>query len=269
MDSEAVPGLPAADAAVQRLRLMLTGQTAWAWAAGHRLQPSLEIGGRLDGGDAETGVGLEVGAGLAYEQPALGVSVTGQGRWLVAHQAAGFEAWGGECQRAGCAGRGGAGAGLFPDAGLGSGGERAGGDVGERAGGPAGRGEWGTGGPGGGAGSAGRGVGLRPEGLGRVGPADALRRTESGGRAGPAAARGPAAGSAGLGPRAGGGALHRADASPRRPRRVPRRVDRGLPLLTHPGRTRRAESRLALRSHPDRRRRRPSGPDDDEATFVY
>ena len=47
---------------------------------------------RHDGGDAETGTGVEVGAGLRYEGD--GIAVAGSVRWLVAHEATGYEEWG-------------------------------------------------------------------------------------------------------------------------------------------------------------------------------
>ena len=48
------------------------------------LIPSAEVGLRHDGGDAETGTGLEVGAGLRYTAGAL--SIEGRVRTLVAHE---------------------------------------------------------------------------------------------------------------------------------------------------------------------------------------
>ena len=50
------------------------------------------MGLRHDGGDAETGTGVEVGAGLRYSAGAL--TIEGQARALVAHEASGHEEWG-------------------------------------------------------------------------------------------------------------------------------------------------------------------------------
>ena len=50
------------------------------------------MGLRHDGGDAETGTGVEVGAGLRYSAGAL--TIEGQARALVAHEASGYEEWG-------------------------------------------------------------------------------------------------------------------------------------------------------------------------------
>ena len=94
MDSEGVVGLPAVDVEVQRLRLMLEGRSDWALSDDEWLRPSLELGARLDTGDAETGPGLELGGGLAYENRRLGLSVEARGRWLAKHRDEDFEEWG-------------------------------------------------------------------------------------------------------------------------------------------------------------------------------
>ncbi len=94
MDSEEVSGLPAVSAEVRRARLMLEGRSDWALSEDERLRPSLELGARLDAGNAETGSGLEFGGGLAYENTRLGLSIEAHGRWLAKHRAAGFEDWG-------------------------------------------------------------------------------------------------------------------------------------------------------------------------------
>ena len=94
MDSEGVVGLPAVDVEAQRVRLMLEGRSDWALSDDEWLRPSLELGARLDTGDAETGPGLELGGGLAYENTRLGLSVEARGRWLAKHRDEGFEEWG-------------------------------------------------------------------------------------------------------------------------------------------------------------------------------
>ena len=77
---------------VTRLRVTLAGERAFGADEGARLTPSAEVGVRHDGGDAETGTGLEVGAGLSYVAGAL--TVEGQVRTLVAHAESGYEEWG-------------------------------------------------------------------------------------------------------------------------------------------------------------------------------
>ena len=61
---------------------------------GGALTPSLEVGLRHDGGDAETGTGIEVGGGLSYTDPALGLTVDAKVRGLVAHEDADYAEWG-------------------------------------------------------------------------------------------------------------------------------------------------------------------------------
>ena len=45
---------------------------------------------RHDGGDAETGFGLDLGGGLALSAPALGLEAEVRGRGLLSHEAGGF-----------------------------------------------------------------------------------------------------------------------------------------------------------------------------------
>ena len=53
--------------------------------------PSVEIGVRHDGGDAETGFGVDIGGGLAWSDPKRGLSAELRGRSLLSHEARGFE----------------------------------------------------------------------------------------------------------------------------------------------------------------------------------
>ena len=77
---------------VTRLRLVAQGERDFALAEQGTLTPSAELGLRHDGGDAETGMGVELGAGLRY---ILGdFSIEAQARTLVAHEASGYEEWG-------------------------------------------------------------------------------------------------------------------------------------------------------------------------------
>ena len=97
--SEAVRGeagtgagnLAAGSAGVTRLRLGIEG--TWRGLGsdgGATLVPTLEVGVRHDGGDAETGFGLDVGGGLAWSHPASGLSGELRARGLVTHEAGGF-----------------------------------------------------------------------------------------------------------------------------------------------------------------------------------
>ena len=91
--SDATAGLLAADADVTRLRLGLESSYAAVLKNGAMLTPRFELGLRHDEGDAETGLGVEVGGGLIWSVPARGLSVELEARNLVAHQVAGFRDW--------------------------------------------------------------------------------------------------------------------------------------------------------------------------------
>ena len=84
--TEAVPGaLAAAEAAVARLRVGLEGSYVLSLGEG-QLVPSFEIGVRHDGGDAETGFGADIGAGLAWSDPSAGVEAEIRARGLLTHE---------------------------------------------------------------------------------------------------------------------------------------------------------------------------------------
>ena len=54
------------------------------------LTPRVEVGLRQDGGDAETGAGMDVGGGLVFTDAVTGLSLDVRVRTLVVHQADGF-----------------------------------------------------------------------------------------------------------------------------------------------------------------------------------
>ena len=87
-------GLEAARAKVTRLRLGLEGTRAFRSEGGGTVTPSFGLGVRHDGGDAETGFGVEVGAGVVYADPSSGVTADLQGRGLLGHEASGFREFG-------------------------------------------------------------------------------------------------------------------------------------------------------------------------------
>ena len=93
MQSAALADLAATEAAVSRLRLVLEGSRTVRLAGGGSLTPVVEIGLRHDGGDAETGSGVEVGARLRYAS-AWGLSLEASVRGLLAHEAADYREWG-------------------------------------------------------------------------------------------------------------------------------------------------------------------------------
>ena len=98
-ESEAVstPGvgnLAAARADASRLRAVVDGSRTFSLAGGRTMTPSLEFGLRHDGGDAETGTGLELGAGVGYADPSRGLDFALRVHGLAAHAEDGYSDWG-------------------------------------------------------------------------------------------------------------------------------------------------------------------------------
>ena len=87
-------GLPKVDGNASRLRVMMEGRREWRSSERSQLGLSLEFGGRWDGGDADTGMGAELGGGLEYRHTAWGLSASARGRYLLEHSARAFEEWG-------------------------------------------------------------------------------------------------------------------------------------------------------------------------------
>ena len=83
--SGAATSLAASSSATSRLRLGLEG----SWALPLGLTPKLEAGVRRDAGDAGSGFGLEIGGGLAWSAPGLGLNLDLSGRTLIASGAGG------------------------------------------------------------------------------------------------------------------------------------------------------------------------------------
>ena len=111
-DALSTPGvgnLAAARADASRLRAVLDGSRTFALAGGATLAPSLELGVRHDGGDAETGTGLELGAGLGFADPSRGLDMALRVHGIAAYAEDGYSEWGvsGQLRLApGAAGRG-------------------------------------------------------------------------------------------------------------------------------------------------------------------
>ena len=76
-----------------RLRLTLEASHARPLAGGGQLTPMLEVGARHDGGDGETGFGMELGGGLRYEDSALGLTAETRTR-VLATRRHDYEEWG-------------------------------------------------------------------------------------------------------------------------------------------------------------------------------
>ena len=82
--------LAATAAAVTRFRTALEGSRAYPLAGRLSLTPSVEVGLRHDGGDAETGAGMDMGAGLIVADASTGLLVDLRVRTLLVHRAEGF-----------------------------------------------------------------------------------------------------------------------------------------------------------------------------------
>ena len=82
--------LAAVRAAVTRFRTGLEASRGYSFERGLSLQPSLELGIRRDGGDAETGAGVDIGGGLVVSDRLTGLSADVRVRMLLAHQDEGF-----------------------------------------------------------------------------------------------------------------------------------------------------------------------------------
>lgn len=82
--------LGATRAAVSRLRTAIEGSQKLTLARRMALTPSIEVGIRQDGGDAETGRGMDLGAGVTLADGVTGLAVDIRVRRVVVHEADGF-----------------------------------------------------------------------------------------------------------------------------------------------------------------------------------
>ena len=83
--------LVATAAGVTRVRTGLEGSRGFTFGGGGlSLRPSVEVGLRHDGGDAETGAGVDVGGGLVASHASSGLAADVRVRTLLAHEAEGF-----------------------------------------------------------------------------------------------------------------------------------------------------------------------------------
>ncbi|MCY4454665.1 MAG: hypothetical protein OXC01_22265, partial [Immundisolibacterales bacterium] len=82
--------LAAAKTEVHRVRLGIEGAWTGLELGGAALTPKLELGVRRDGGDAETGTGVDVGGGLTWANAETGFSASVQARGLLTHESEGL-----------------------------------------------------------------------------------------------------------------------------------------------------------------------------------
>ena len=95
--SVSAPGignLAAAAGDASRVRAVLEGSRSFALAGGGALEPSLTLGLRHDGGDAETGSGVEIGTGVSWSDPSLGLTSDLRFHGLAAHEDGSYDEWG-------------------------------------------------------------------------------------------------------------------------------------------------------------------------------
>ena len=100
-------GIPADKLDVNRLRVAVEASRPRTLDSGARLEPSLEAGIRHDGGDGNTGSGIELNADVSHSSPSSGVTLEGGVYTLLGRD--NYEEWGvhGQIQvAAGTAGRG-------------------------------------------------------------------------------------------------------------------------------------------------------------------
>ena len=76
------------------LDMRMEASHSWQLQPDERLGTSLELGARVDGGDADEGAGAELGVGLEYSNTRLGLRAQWRAQGLLAHSASGFEEWG-------------------------------------------------------------------------------------------------------------------------------------------------------------------------------
>ena len=83
--------LPAVRSEVWQVRLLLEGRAGKDFGGVSGLSGNVELAARVDGGDAETGMGMELGGGVVYGRADLGLEVEASGRMLLSHEEEGLE----------------------------------------------------------------------------------------------------------------------------------------------------------------------------------
>lgn len=93
-EAEAAEHFTDVEAGASMLRLSLEGRNAFERSAEERVESHFEVAARVDGGDAETGTGVEFGAGFRYSNMRLGIDIAAGARYLLVHRDNDFEEWG-------------------------------------------------------------------------------------------------------------------------------------------------------------------------------
>ena len=94
-NSEEAEGILEAEGEWRRVRVGLEGSWLARFGNGASLRSSLEVAALEDAGDAETGLGAEVAAGLQLVDVAPGLSLSLNVRGLVSHESEDYKEWGG------------------------------------------------------------------------------------------------------------------------------------------------------------------------------
>jgi len=90
-ESEKSRDLAASNSDITRLRLGVEGSYHVIADDGDQVTTRLALRARQDGGDAETGSGIEVSTGIFWDSPARGLSLNADGRQLISHGEDGFK----------------------------------------------------------------------------------------------------------------------------------------------------------------------------------
>ena len=93
VDVEENSQMDALDVDMRRARLAVEGKRAFSFDSGDELSLALETGLRYDGGDGAKSGALELGGGVRYARPSLGLVAEGRGRIMATRQD-GYREWG-------------------------------------------------------------------------------------------------------------------------------------------------------------------------------
>ena len=94
MEADEEDDIPEVEADASRVRVLLEGAGHHPLESGGMLAPTLEAGLRYDEGDAEEGVGVEVGAGLHYADGQGRMTAQVEVRGLMVHEESDYDEWG-------------------------------------------------------------------------------------------------------------------------------------------------------------------------------
>ena len=92
VDGDRANEIRSLDVDVNRIRVSLEARQPWAISNTSSMESTLEAGARHDGGDGETGAGIELNAGLRYHNPVQGLTLEGNIHTLIARED--YNEWG-------------------------------------------------------------------------------------------------------------------------------------------------------------------------------